>query len=125
MTDSLSPSRPVVLIVEDEPLLRLNAVDIVEDAGFHAVEAANADQAIEILTMRSDIRVVFTDVNMPGSMDGLKLAVSVRDRWPPIDIIVTSGAVSPSKEALPIRGRFFPKPYDEQTLIRALRSFVQ
>jgi two-component system, response regulator PdtaR len=75
---------PAVLIVEDEPLVRLGAVQTIEDAGFEVIEAANADEAIEILEKRSDIRVVFTDVHMPGSMDGLKLAHAVRNRWPPI-----------------------------------------
>ena len=83
--------RPVVLIVEDEFLLRMEAAEMVKAAGFEAVEAANADQAIEILEARRDITVVFTDIQMPGSMDGLKLARAVRGRWPPIKIVATSG----------------------------------
>src|ERR1700683_5360591 len=82
---------PAILIVEDEALVRLYAVDTVTAAGFDVVEAASADEAIRILESRSDIRVVFTDIQMPGLMDGLKLAQAVRDRWPPIKIIVTSG----------------------------------
>src|ERR1700693_2273388 len=85
--------RPVVLIVEDEFLLRMDAVEMIADPGFEAVEAANADQAIGILESRRDITVVFTDIQMPGSMDGLKLARAVRGRWPPIKIIATSGHV--------------------------------
>ena len=85
--------RPVVLIVEDEFLLRMDAVDMIAGAGFEVVEAANADQAIEILEARRDITVVFTDIQMPGSMDGLKLARAVRGRWPPIKIVATSGHV--------------------------------
>jgi CheY-like chemotaxis protein len=77
---------PVVLIVEDEMVIRLGAVKMAEDAGFEVLEAANADEAIEILESRNDIRLVFTDIHMPGSMDGLKLAHAVRDRWPPIKI---------------------------------------
>jgi CheY-like chemotaxis protein len=73
---------PVVLIVEDEFLLRMGAVDMIAAAGFEAVEAANADQAIKILEARRGITVVFTDIQMPGSMDGLKLARAVRGRWP-------------------------------------------
>jgi len=83
--------RPVVLIVEDDFLLRLDAVDMVGAAGFEVVDAANADQAIEILEARPDITVMFTDIQMPGSMDGLKLARAVRGRWPPIKIVATSG----------------------------------
>ena len=82
---------PVVLIVEDEPLVRVGACNMIEDAGFEVIEAASADEAIRILESRSDIRVVFTDVHMPGTMDGLRLAHAVRGRWPPIKIIVTSG----------------------------------
>ena len=80
-------ARPVVLIVEDELLLRMNAVDMVGAAGFEVVAAANADEAIEILETRRDVTVVFTDIQMPGSMDGLKLARAVRGRWPPIKIV--------------------------------------
>jgi CheY-like chemotaxis protein len=85
--------RPVVLIVEDEFLLRMDAVDMVADAGFEVVEAADADEAIGILDARRDIAVVFTDIQMPGSMDGLKLARAVKGRWPPIKIVATSGRV--------------------------------
>ena len=106
----VEPNRPVVLIVEDEFLLRLEAADILSAAGFEAVEAANADQAIEILEARRDITVVFTDIQMPGSMDGLKLARAVRGRWPPIKIVATSGRVQVGSTDLPEGGRVLPKP---------------
>src|SRR6202048_1619582 len=93
--------RPVVLIVEDEALLRMDAVDMIAAAGFEAVEAANADEAIEILEARRDITVGFTDIQMPGSMEGLKLARAVRGRWPPIKIVATSGHVDVAKTDLP------------------------
>jgi CheY-like chemotaxis protein len=83
--------RPVVLVVEDEFLVRMAAIGMVEEAGFEAVEAADADEAIAILEARPDIHVVFTDIRMPGSMDGLKLATYVRGKWPPIKIVATSG----------------------------------
>jgi CheY-like chemotaxis protein len=83
----------VVLIVEDEFLLRMDAVDMIAAAGFEVVEAINADDAIEILESRPDITAVFTDIQMPGTMDGLKLARAVRGRWPPVKIIATSGHV--------------------------------
>jgi CheY-like chemotaxis protein len=101
---------PVALIVEDEVIVRLHIADILEGAGFSAIEAFNADDAIELLTSRSDIRVVITDVNMPGPMDGLKLAHAVRDRWPPVEIIVMSGKSRPNDDELPARGMFFSKP---------------
>ena len=94
------PSPCVVLVVEDEALLRLNAVDIVEELGCVALEASNADEAIEILKKRSDVQIVFTDVDMPGTMDGLKLAAFVRDRWPPIKLILTSGRIPDRKSVV-------------------------
>jgi CheY-like chemotaxis protein len=103
--------RPVVLIVEDEFLLRMDAVDMIASAGFDTLEAVNADDAIEILEARPDIAVVFTDIQMPGSMDGLKLARAVRGRWPPIKIVATSGQVDVRAVDLPEGGRFLPKPY--------------
>src|ERR1043166_8308987 len=102
--------RPVVLIVEDEFLLRMNAVEMIAAAGFEAIEAANADEAIEILENRRDITVVFTDIQMPGSMDGLKLARAVRGRWPPIKIVATSGHVDVAETDLPDGGGVFRKP---------------
>src|SRR3977135_4746702 len=82
---------PNVLVVEDEMVLRMRAVDIVEDAGFTAVQAVNADEALAILESRSDISLLFSDIQMPGSMDGLKLAYAVHDRWPSIKIILLFG----------------------------------
>src|SRR3954447_18834536 len=90
MAESLI-KRPVVLVVEDEFLIRLHATDVFREAGFEVVEATNADDAIVILETRGDIRVVFTDIQMPGTMDGLKLAHAVGHRWPPVHIIATSG----------------------------------
>src|ERR1700745_1732845 len=114
----------VVLIVEDEFLLRMNAVEMIEAAGFEAVEAANADEAIDILESRRDITVVFTDIQMPGSMDGLKLARAVRGRWPPIKIIATSGHVHLDEADLPEGGRFLPKPYSPSQVTGVLRELI-
>ena len=115
---------PAVLIVEDEPLICIGAVNIIEDAGFEVIEAASADEAIRVLECRSDIRVVFTDIHMPGSMDGLKLAHAVRDRWPPIKIIVTSGRELIAEQDLPEGGRFFAKPYNAIQILDALREWA-
>jgi len=103
--------RPVVLIVEDEILVRLNAVEVIEGRGFEAIEASNADEAISILEQRNDIGLIFTDIDMPGSMDGVKLAHFVKDRWPPIKIIATSGHAKITANDLPQGVRFMPKPY--------------
>jgi CheY-like chemotaxis protein len=121
---SSASSRPVVLIVEDEFLLRIDAVDIVRAAGFEVVEAANADEAIEILEARWDITVVFTDIQMPGSMDGLKLARAVRGRWPPIKIVATSGHLDVSETDLPEGGRFLRKPYSPVEVTGLLRELT-
>src|SRR5260221_8652475 len=116
--------RPVVLIVEDEFLLRMDAADMIAAAGFEVVEAGNADKAIEILEARRDIAVVFTDIQMPGSMDGLKLARAVRGRWPPIKIVATSGYVGVAETDLPEGGRFLPKPYGPIEITGALRELT-
>jgi CheY-like chemotaxis protein len=116
--------RPVVLIVEDEFLLRMDALDMITAAGFEVIEAANADEAIDILESRRDITLVFTDIQMPGSMDGLKLACAVRDRWPPIKIVATSGHVDVNETDLPKGGRFLPKPYSSTQVMGVLRELT-
>jgi len=109
-----------VLVVEDEPLLMLMAVDLVEDNGFRAHEARDADEAILILEAEPDIRILLTDIDMPGSMDGLRLAEAVRDRWPPVQIIVVSGKHRPTAADMPDHSSFFTKPYDPQLLANRL-----
>src|SRR6202171_5346554 len=115
---------PHVLVVEDEMMLRMRAVDIVEDAGFTPLEAVNADEAIAILESRSDIDLLFTDIQKPGSMDGLKLAHAVHDRWPSIKIILVSGQVKPSDAERPADSRFFGKPLGVQQMITELQAMV-
>jgi CheY-like chemotaxis protein len=116
--------RPVILVVEDEFLLRMDAAEMVAAAGFAVVEAANADEAIEILETRSDIAVVFTDIQMPGTMDGLRLARAVRGRWPPIKIVATSGHLTVAETDLPEGGRFLPKPYSAVDVSCVLREVI-
>ncbi len=115
---------PTILIVEDDPFLRFLTVNIVEAAGFVAIEAANADEAVAILEARSDIALLLTDIDMCGSMDGLTLAHAVRKRWPPIKIIVLSGHGRPSDCNLPANSRFFAKPYHGDTMVSEIRSLV-
>jgi two-component system, response regulator PdtaR len=117
-------ARLVVLVVEDEELLRASAVDMVEEAGFEAIEAADADEAILILESRNDIRAVFTDVNMPGSMDGLRLARVVRNRWPPVALVVASGRTNVPESDLPTGGRFLSKPYGPREVGAALQQLI-
>ncbi|CAN7416137.1 response regulator [Neorhizobium tomejilense] len=125
MVQSTPPKKQAVLVVEDEPLLRMMAMDLVEDAGFRAIEAADADEAVTILETRTDIRIVFTDIDMPGSMNGMKLAAAVRDRWPPIEIIIVSGQVRLSEADLPERSVFFSKPYDWQKVTATLHRMAR
>jgi two-component sensor histidine kinase len=113
-----------VLVVEDEMVLRLRAVDIVEDAGFTAVEAVNADQALAILESRSDIALLFSDIQMPGSMDGLMLAHAVHARWPSIKIVLVSGQVKLSDSDRPADSRFFGKPLGMKEMIAELQEMV-
>ena len=125
MTSKTNPAlQASVLVVEDEPFSRIHAVDLVEAAGFGAIEASNADEAIAILEARKDIRIVFTDIDMPGSMDGLRLARAIRERWPPIELILTSGHVDVTDSDVPERGLFFSKPYRDKEIITALRRFA-
>lgn len=117
--------KPVVLVVEDSPLIRMSAVELVLDAGFEALEAGNADEAIRILESRDDIDLVFTDVQMPGTMDGIKLSHYIRDRWPPVKLIVASGAAILEESLLPTGSRFFPKPYDSSTISEAMVRLLE
>jgi CheY-like chemotaxis protein len=120
----LATKRRVILVVEDEFLLRMNAAEMIGEAGFDVVEAGNADEAIAILEARPDIYVVFTDIQMPGSMDGLKLARFVRGRWPPIKIVATSGFVSVGIDDLPEGSRFLTKPYRPAQIIATIRELT-
>ena len=110
-----------VLVVEDEFLIRSHAMDVIEEVGDIAVSAANADAALQILSHRSDIDVVFTDINMPGTMDGLQLAHEIHNRWPSIRLILTSGKTEPKDEEMSGDGRFIRKPYLRQDLSDALK----
>ncbi len=114
----------VVLVVEDEMLLRMRAVDMVEDAGFTPLEAVDADEAVAILELRSDIALLFTDIQMPGSMDGLKLAHAVHERWPPIKIILVSGQLKLANIDIPADSRFFGKPLEASEIIAEMRNMI-
>jgi CheY-like chemotaxis protein len=116
--------RPAVLVVEDEALLLFSISDELKDAGFEVFDAGDADAAIRLLTDHPEIAVLFTDIDMPGSMDGLKLSAFVRDRWPPVKIIVTSGKAVPSSAMLPRGGVFIPKPYSPAGVTSAIHGLL-
>jgi DNA-binding NtrC family response regulator len=112
---------PTVLMVEDETLIRELVSEELMDAGFDVIQVGSADQAIAILEVRKDIHLIFTDIDMPGSMDGLKLAAAVRDRWPPVHIIITTGKSRPM--TIPVNALFIPKPYLTRNVVTAMRTF--
>nr|WP_145643596.1 response regulator [Neorhizobium alkalisoli] len=120
MTD-LTKNVAIILVVEDEPLLRLAAVDLVEAAGYDAVAAA---EAVAILEERNDIRIVFTDVDMPRGVDGMRLAAIIRDRWPPIKVIVVSGHIEDPGDRIPAETVFFVKPYREEQIVETIRQML-
>ncbi len=104
-------SSPIVLVVEDEALILLNTVYELEAHGFVAIEAANANVALGHLNTRPDITHLFSDIDLPGGMDGLQLAELVRKRWPQVAILLTSGHMLPGTVPVPEGAVFLPKPY--------------
>jgi CheY-like chemotaxis protein len=112
--------KAVVLVVENDPIIRMGALQLVADAGFEAIEADSADEAIRFLEARSDIRLVFTDVGMPGTMDGIKLSHYIRGRWPPVKLIVVSGNAIIKESHLPVGAKLFPKPYRDGSIVEAM-----
>lgn len=114
----------VVLVVEDEALVRLDIVMQLEEEGFTVREADNADAAIKILEADKSISILFTDIDMPGSMDGLRLSRAVRDRWPPVKIVVTSGHRKVEITDLPDGSVFHSKPYRHADVIASFRELT-
>jgi CheY-like chemotaxis protein len=113
----------VILTVEDEFLTSEYLGSILEDAGYEVVATFNADEAIAILEARNDIRIIITDIQLPGSMDGLKLAAAVRGRWPAIKFIVTTGKRMHDDDQMPEQSQFVPKPYLPNGILAAVRYF--
>jgi two-component system, response regulator PdtaR len=116
--------RQTVLVVEDEPLILFSIADELREAGFNVLEAQNAEEALRLLEENDDIRLIFTDIDMPGSMDGLRFSAVVRERWPPVCIIVTSGKRVPDADALPSGSEFVPKPYTPHRVVQAMHSML-
>jgi DNA-binding NtrC family response regulator len=113
-------TKAAILIVEEQALVRMESADIVKDAGFEALEARDADEAVRILAARSDIRVVFLETKISGSIDGLTLAKVIRDRWPPVHLILTSGLDVTNEDELPENSIFIQKPYSSEQVTAAL-----
>ena len=120
-----SENSPVVLLVEDEPLVRMAAADDLQDAGFHVLEAANADIALAVLESCSQhVQVLFTDIDMPGSMDGLDLANLVRQSRPEVAFLLTSGYLKIPRNDLPGKIPFFSKPYEVDGIVNHIRKLT-
>jgi CheY-like chemotaxis protein len=117
------PANRFVLVVDDEPILRMNALEMIEDAGFEVLEADNADAALRLLEDHgSQVVALFTDIHMPGTMDGLQLTKIVHERWPHIMLVVTSGRDYLRDRDIPDSGRFLRKPYRQSDLLGAIRE---
>lgn len=114
----------IVLVVEDEPLQRMDMIDMAERAGFEVLEAHNADHAIMLLERRPDVRLVLADIDMPGTMNGLRLAAAVRRRWVPISIILTTAGVAPRREEMPEDAVFLPKPLNYQRVVDTVQRMT-
>lgn len=125
----MGQSQPIkrwpVLVVEDEPILRLDAIDMVEKAGFEAVEALSSADAIRLLEERLDIRLVYMDLDMPRSRKGIEIAEAIRKRWPPIEIILTAAYFTRESVQLPERAEFYPKPVDHREIVSAMRRLMK
>ncbi|MER0238879.1 response regulator [Fulvimarina sp. MAC8] len=117
-------AKDIVLVIEDEPVLRLEVVDLCEENGFEVIEAMDVDDAIAILESRPDIRIVYIDLDMPKGIDGIKIAAAIRDRWPPIEIILTASTLDATKVRLPVRSEFFSKPIDHGIVATTMRSMA-
>lgn len=125
MTHASQDEALVVLLVEDEPLVRMTAVDELEEAGFHVLEAANADVALQVLeAVASEVGVLFTDVDMPGSMNGMALAEHVNAKWPHILLLISSGYSAPDPSEIPDHGHFVAKPYVGSTVARHIHEMA-
>ncbi len=114
----------IVLVVEDQVLIRMTAADLFEDAGFEVIEAANSREALAALALRSDIAVLFADVDLPGGINGYKLAQSARLTHPRLVVMMVSGRQWPDADDLPSGGRFVAKPYNAPAMVASVRQMI-
>ena len=125
MAETDPHTQPVVLVAEDEELIRLWAADVLQENGFSVVEAANAEAAMRVLETRPEVRLLFTDIHMPGAFDGMELARRVHDRWPHVQLVVTSGKIEPRPDEIPDEGRFLAKPYRAEQLVEQVLEMLR
>jgi CheY-like chemotaxis protein len=122
--DTDAPSCKTILVVEDEALIRIWATDLLEENGFSVLEAKDADAALKLLQSRHDVKLLFTDVQMPGSLNGMELAREVHARWPHILLVITSGRERPARSEIPADGRFVAKPYSAEELLGQIKDLL-
>ena len=118
-------AHPLALVVEDEELLRLHAACLLEEHGFTVLEAESADAALKVMEARNDVRLLFTDIQMPGALDGMDLARQVHERWPNVLLVMTSGQRKPTRAEIPDDGRFIAKPYAGEELFAQVDDLMR
>ena len=121
----MDPAQPLALVVDDDELLRLYAADLLEQHGFAVIKAENADEALEVLEKRNDVRLLFTDIQMPGALDGMDSARQVHARWPHVLLVITSGQTAPTRAEIPDDGRFVAKPYRASELLGQVDNLMR
>jgi CheY-like chemotaxis protein len=124
MSEIQTFASPVILIVEDEELIRLCTANLLEEHGYRVVEARNAADALRVLENRSDVTLLFTDVQMPGALDGMDLVREVHARWPKVLLVITSGRNRPGPVDIPDDGRFVAKPYRDHDLLEQVQDLM-
>jgi CheY-like chemotaxis protein len=120
----MAAAKPIILVVDDEALVRFAAADILEQGGFAVEEAANAENAMRVMEARKNIRLLFTDIHLPGPYDGLELARRVRKRWANVRFIITSGRQQPDASEMPGEGYFLAKPYSDRDLLACATELI-
>jgi CheY-like chemotaxis protein len=125
MTQNTSTDHPTILVAEDNELLRLLASELLEEHGYTVVEADNAEEALKVMEKRKDVRVLFTDIQMPPGCDGLELARQVHHRWPKVHFVITSGQVQPTRAEIADDGRFIRKPYRAKDLLSQIDELIE
>lgn len=124
MTQTPPADSPTILVTDDNEILRLNACELLESHGFTVVQADNAEEALNVLETRKDVRLLFTDIQMPPGLDGLALAREVHQRWPKILLVITSGQISPARADIADHGRFLQKPYRSADLLGQIDEMI-
>jgi len=125
MTQNISADHPTILVAEDDAFLRLITCELLVDHGYTVVEADNAEAALKVMEQRKDVRLLFTDIQMPPGCNGLELAREVHNRWPNVRLVITSGQVQPARAEIADNGRFIRKPYRAKDLLDQIDGLIE